>query len=78
MTMREVCIALDRIDQRRHNSFAMNASLHGIKIPMKQPSSQAAPIELSSEEQSSVSNALAEAQARLIQERLMRSKKHGK
>ena len=35
MTMREVDISLRQIQKRQHNAFALRASLHGVKIPMK-------------------------------------------
>lgn len=33
--MRDVDIALKKIQIRRHNAFALRASLHGYKIPLK-------------------------------------------
>lgn len=40
--MREVDIALKKISVRQHNAFALRASLHGYKIPLKgaQPPAQ--------------------------------------
>ena len=35
--MRELDIALKKISVRQHNAFALRASLHGYKIPLKQP-----------------------------------------
>lgn len=35
MTMREVSIALSRIDVRRHNDYAGRAALHGHKMKIK-------------------------------------------
>ena len=39
--MREVDIALRRIGIRNHNAHALRASLHGVKIPLKNVSAPA-------------------------------------
>lgn len=36
MTMRDIFIALTRIGIRKHNDYAIAASLKGVKVPFKQ------------------------------------------
>lgn len=53
MTLREVDICLKKIDIRQHNTFALQAKLHRIEIPLKGIASKenAAPLDPKMEKQ---------------------------
>jgi hypothetical protein len=50
MTMRELSIALKRIDVRLHNQFAAQARLHQIEIPFRSDAPEASPEEIKVDE----------------------------
>lgn len=69
MTLRQIDIALKAIDRRTHNAFALRASLHGIKIPLKTSPSRKPEVRLDPQTEKAVEDhvmrTLAEKQAAL-------------
>lgn len=66
--MRELNFMLKQIDARLHNNMAIEASFHGIKIPMNGQSSVAKPVESTESEVAAMDRARSEAKLRKAQE----------
>lgn len=60
--MRQIDIALKQIDRRTHNTFALRASLQGVKIPTR--SSAGSVPEISPEDEAAADAAMQKAIAR--------------
>jgi len=67
MTYREIGIAMDKINRRRHNDYVLQAALHGAKNVNLIPSSQTVDVDRSVE-----SNTLADKAIKAAQERKQR------
>jgi len=68
--MRELDVLLKRMDVRKHNETAVQASFHGIKIPLRGlGTSEEAVAEMSDKEIASMNKAMEESRQRLARER---------
>lgn len=73
LTMRQVDLLLRKIDMRRHNNYAAQAGLHGIKIPFRRVEEEQTPLKLSTDEHKAAIGAMENAIKRLEE----RAKKRG-
>lgn len=64
--MRELDAMLRAIDQRRHNEISVQASFHGIRIPIK--GEPVKPVNMTEAESSAMEKALQEARLRKAKE----------